>query len=99
MTVVVAIAGYAGGALFLDSWIAADWFAWKMLLFAVLVCCGLLIRIRLRPFVVAFGQLMSAGPSPEVNDALRSTLSRVRPFVYLIWVGLLLNAAIGLHLL
>ncbi len=97
--VIIAILAYAGGALVLDRWIAADWYAWKMLVFAGLVACGLLIRINLKPFVVAFGRLMGEGPSPEINHTLSATLQKVRPWVFLIWVGLFVNAAIGVHLL
>jgi hypothetical protein len=93
---IVLIVGYAG-ALLADG--GPAWFAWKMLVFAALVACGLLIRINLKPFVVAFGQLMNDGPSDAVNRALAKTLARVRPWVYLIWIGLLFNAAIGLHLI
>jgi hypothetical protein len=97
--VILLIVGYAGGALATGLWITADWLAVKMLVFAALVGCGLLIRIGLRPFVAAFGQLVTSGPSAEINTALSVTLSKVRPYVYLIWLGLLLNAAIGLHLI
>jgi hypothetical protein len=99
VAVAVAVAASAVGALVSGAWITADWFAWKMLIFAGLVCCGLMIRVKLRPFVVAFGQLLTAGPSADINRTLAATLAKVRPYVYTIWAGLLLNAAIGLHLL
>ena len=90
---------YIGGSLLHGDWAIAERMRWKMLIFAALVACGLLIRVRLKPFVAAFGQLMSAGPSTAVNRALARALARVRPWVWLIWAGLLTNAALGLRLL
>lgn len=79
--------------------VAAGWLAAKIWIFAALVACGVYIRVQLRPFVAAFGQLMGQGSSPEVERALSRSLARVRPAVYLIWVGLVASAALGLHLL
>ena len=99
MAVILAILVYAGGALAGTGWVTAQWMAWKMLVFAALVACGLLIRVKLKPFVVAFGQMMAGGASPEINAAMSASLQRVRPWVWLIWLGLFVNAAIGLHLI
>ncbi len=79
--------------------IHADWLAVKLLVFAALVACGIYIRIGLKPFVAAFGMLMTQGTSPTVESQLSGALARVRPAVYLIWLGLILNAALGLHLI
>ena len=99
VAVIVAILGYAGGALAGVGWITADWMAWKMLVFAALVTCGLFIRVKLKPFVQAFGQMMAAGASPESNSAMQASLQQVRPWVWLIWLGLFVNAALGVHLI
>ncbi len=76
-----------------------DWLAAKILIFAGLVACGIWIRIQLKPFVPAFGALMTAGSTPQTEATLSRSLARCRPAVYLIWLGLTLNAALGLHLL
>lgn len=89
----VAIVSLATGAF-----ITGDWLALKVLVFAALVGCGIYIRIQLKPFVAAFGALMVKGSSPEVEQELSGSIARVRPAVYLIWAGLILNAALGLHL-
>ncbi|MEP5763724.1 MAG: hypothetical protein ABJ308_03990 [Halieaceae bacterium] len=99
LAVIVAIVISAGAALLGYHWVAAGWMVWKMLIFAAMVGCGLLIRIKLKPFVAAFAQLMSAGASPAVNQAMQQALARVRPWVWMIWLGLFVNAALGLHLL
>lgn len=77
----------------------ADYLAWKLIVFAALVICGLGIRVMLKPFVPDFVEMMQKGPNPEVDQRLQNTLTKVRPFVYLIWVGLIVNAAIGMHLI
>lgn len=77
----------------------ADWLSLKVLIFAGLVACGIWIRIQLKPFVAAFGQLMSSGSTPAVEATLSRALGRCRPAVYLIWTGLTVNAALGLHLI
>jgi hypothetical protein len=99
LLVIALILLYAGAALVQDRWITADWMAWKMLIFAALVACGLVIRVKLRPFVIAFAQMMTSGSSAESNFAMTTSLARVRPWVWLIWAGLFANAALGLHLL
>lgn len=99
VAVVAGLVAWAGGSLAGTGWIGADWLAVKVLAFAALVACGIYIRVQLKPFVAAFGQLVTRGSSPEVDDTLSRALARCRPAVYLIWAGLVLNAALGLHLL
>ncbi len=50
--------------------IGADWVAWKILVFAGRVSCGVMIRLNLKPFVPAFVKLVSEGPSDHLNDTL-----------------------------
>jgi hypothetical protein len=91
---------FAGiGALVGDSFIRADWLAAKFIVFAGLVACGIYIRLQLKPFASAFGQLMTQGSSPDVEATLSRSLARCRPPVYLIWAGIVLSAALGLHLI
>lgn len=76
-----------------------DWVAWKLILFVALVGCGVIIRINLAPFVPAFADLMASGPSDDNNSAMERSIGRCRPWVWCIWAGLFLNAALGLHLI
>lgn len=99
IVVVIGLAVAAGDALVNESFIKADWLAVKILIFAALVSCGIYIRIQLKPFVAAFGQLMTKGSSAEVEQTLSHALARCRPAVYLIWLGLIISAALGLHLI
>ena len=58
-----------------------------------------MIRHHLKPFAPAFAALVAEGPSERHNDILEQSLARCRPYVWAIWAGLLLNAAIGVRLL
>jgi len=67
----------------------------KVLLFALIMTCGIIIRFQLRPFAVAFGNLVSKGSTPETEGALTSSLRRAQPLVGVIWVSLLSATALG----
>ncbi len=99
IAVVLAIFAYLLAAQLQPGLIAASWLAWKLLIFALLVSCGIGIRIQLKPFVPAFTRLMQEGPSDEVNDILEASVARSRPFVAAIWLGLFVSAALGVHLI
>lgn len=97
----IVFAGCLGAwAIFaLVSGSGATWALVKLLVFVVMVGCGVLIRINLGPFVPAFADMMSNGASEQSNRAMSASIGRCRPWVWCIWAGLFLNAALGLHLL
>ncbi|GAA5525470.1 hypothetical protein Maes01_02040 [Microbulbifer aestuariivivens] len=99
VVLIVGLLVLAGYALATNFILAADWLAIKLAIFALLVLCGLIIRMRLKLFGAAWGELMSGNESASVNETISSSIASCRPFVYLIWVGLLANAAYGLHLI
>lgn len=99
VVLIVGLLTLAGYALATNFILSADWLAIKLGIFALLVMCGLFIRMRLKVFGAAWGKLMSGDTSEPVNQVIRSSIASCRPFVYLIWVGLLVNAAYGLHLI
>jgi len=82
-----------------DSWILTHWLPVKLLVFAALITCGLMIRRGLAPFGPAFAQLAQGKVTDEVNQTIRASLARVRPWVVAIWIGLLFNTALGIHLI
>ncbi|KAA1193408.1 hypothetical protein F0M18_06110 [Pseudohalioglobus sediminis] len=90
--------GLWGIYLLVASSSAPSWLAWKLLVFVAMVFCGIMIRINLAPFAPAFVELISEGPSDRVNTTLERIVGRCRPWVWAIWSGLFLNAALGLHL-
>ncbi len=96
IAVVLALLAWAGSLLLQGE--GAAWAATKVIVFALMVCCGIAIRINLKPFVPAFVKMMSEGASSETDAAMAGSVQRCRPWVWCIWGGLFLNAALGLHL-
>ena len=95
--IVVLTAGIASWALATNALVY--WVAWKLLVFAGLVSCGLMIRIRLKPFAAAFAALARGTPGSGDNQTIREVFASTRPFVVAIWIGLIVNTLLGLHLL
>lgn len=75
------------------------WLAIKLMIFGGLVGCGLIVRIKLKPFGPAFANLVRGEATEVDNAAIRQSLGATRPFVVSIWIGLLASTALGLHLL
>lgn len=75
--------------------ILTDSLAAKVVLFAVIMTCGITIRFQLRPFAAAFGDLIQNGSTPEREAALSAALRRAQPLVGVIWVSLIAAAALG----
>lgn len=93
----VAVAAWvvAVGSLVGDSFLPTDWLGVKMLCFAVIVSCGIAIRLQLRPFGMAFTTIVATGSTPELEAVVAGSIRRAQPFVVLIWACLLLAAAMG----
>jgi len=73
-----------------------EWFSAKLLTFAFLVFCGLMIRRNLPPFVQGFRTLATTGPTPESDRLMSDALARCQPYVLAIWAGVALSALIGI---
>ena len=83
-----------GSSLGLPGWIAL-----KIAVFALLVACGIAVRFALKPFAVAYTSMVSEGPSAAGNTAMITHMGVVRRYVWVIWIGLFVNAALGLHVI
>ena len=73
------------------------WVAGKLLMFAFLVFCGIMVRGKIGPF---FQVLMKcrAGETPtaEENAAQVKSLSEVRVWVFMIWAGVFISGFVGI---
>ena len=67
----------------------------KLLLFAAVLLFGQLLRSRLQPLRDGFAQLAAVGPSPELDETMRASVARSRPYSFAIWVALLSAALLG----
>lgn len=99
LVVISILVGTGVTALLDDTLLIPYWVAWKLILFGTMIALGLLVRIVLKEFGPAFGKLVADNASDEDNAAILRSLGRTRPFVICIWIGLLLSAALGLHLI
>lgn len=90
----VGSASVFNGAYDLPYWVGA-----KLGIFGALVGLGLIIRIKLKPFGTAFGNIASGNSTAEDEAAIRQSLGGTRPYVIAIWLGLFASAALGIHLI
>jgi RsiW-degrading membrane proteinase PrsW (M82 family) len=86
-------------ALVSDTANLPNWLALKLAIFGGLIGLGLILRIKLRPFVPAFANIAAGTASDVDNAVVRDSLESSRPFVVAIWVGLIASAALGIHLI
>ena len=73
----------------------APWVGAKLVIFAGLIVCGVMIRRALRPFATAFRNMAVQGASDADNAAMTASIARVRPWVLVIWAGLIVEAYLG----
>lgn len=74
----------------------APWVAGKLLIFALLILCGLMIRINLKGFGATYVKIIQDNYNDEDNQVMIKSLNKVKPFVYSIWIGLIIEAALGI---
>jgi len=96
VSLVIALIGAGVSGLLRTGPIVTDWLAIKLLLFAALVFCGIMIRMFGKPIGPALRKILSEGSSEELEAQLARGFTRTRPFVLAIWVLLLLTAYVGL---
>jgi len=73
----------------------APWIGYKLLVFAVLVFCGLMIRVYIGPYAVGIHKLAQGEPTDAENVAMARSLAQCRYFVIAIWIGLLAQVVLG----
>ncbi|MBP6513761.1 MAG: hypothetical protein KA224_01165 [Steroidobacteraceae bacterium] len=72
------------------------WFQAKLVVFAFLIFCGLMIRRLLPPFSQGFRTLVATGATPESDRLMIEGLAACRPYVLMIWAGILVEALLGI---
>ena len=97
--IVSLVGGLAVYNLIHPTHIVADYINWKLLAVCALILCGLGIRYHLNIFKPAFRQMMMGENLEEANHVIKKKMDDCLPYVYGIWIGLLVSAALGLHLI
>ena len=93
--VIVAILASCAWSIASGRLAEAPWLTGKLLAFALLVFCGLMIRLRFPGFAQGYGKLVAGTQTAEDDAAMATSLARVRPWVVAIWVLLVLEAFLG----
>ncbi len=73
----------------------APWLIAKLLGFALLVFCGLMIRIKITGFSATYVKLLQGTHNDQDNQVMINSLNKVRPWVITIWLILLVEAYLG----
>ena len=74
----------------------APWITIKLLGFAFLIFCGLMIRVNLKDFGASYGKIVLNHYGEEDNQAMALSLKKVKPWVVTIWIVLVIEAALGI---
>jgi len=98
LVLIAGLSTYAAISLSGPSGVSADFIAWKLLIFATIIACSLMVRMKLQPFGPAYANLQAGKVSQADEDAIDHSITVTRPWMLVIWMGLLLSAAMGLHL-
>tara|TARA_Y100000589_G_C27150895_1_gene628849 strand:+ start:877 stop:1500 length:624 start_codon:yes stop_codon:yes gene_type:complete len=83
-------------SIFSDLFISENWLKIKLALFAITVGVLIAVNIMFKPFGPAFERLISEGSSPEVEKTISSLIIKGKPWIWSIWVIVVLNTALGL---
>ncbi len=97
--IVVFVSAFSIYSLFEPKYLLIPYLAWKLLIVCALILCGLGIRYHLGIFKPAFKKMMVGQDLENSNQVISKRMAACLPYVYGIWIGLLVNAALGLHLI
>jgi hypothetical protein len=75
--------------------VGLKWYSAKVLVYALLLVIGLLLRFIMREWTVLFRRLATEGNPPEVERRLEQSIAFGRRLAYLYWVGILTVAFFG----
>ncbi len=99
LALIGALCTYAAISLSGPSGVGADFIAWKLLLFASIIACDLVVRIKLKPLGPAFVRLQAGKASQADEDVMEHSQAAIRLWKVLIWLGLAFSTAFGVHLI
>lgn len=73
----------------------ARWFAAKVMIYALLLVIGLVLRFVMRHWTTIFRALAVNGPDPALEQRLKREIRLARGLAYLYWIGIGTTAFIG----
>jgi len=72
------------------------WLIAKLLGFAFLIFCGLMIRIKIKDFSNTYLKIINDTQTEQDNRVMMTSLASVRPWVVTIWLVLILETYLGI---
>jgi uncharacterized membrane protein len=93
--VIPALAAAAIASLVTGAPFTANWYAAKILLYALMLCIGLALRFIMRHWVTIFRELALHGPTPALEGRLSRELALGRGLAYVYWAGIASIAFLG----
>jgi len=85
--------------MFTEKLANAPWVGTKLIVFGVMVFCGLMIRIYIPGYIQGIVALRNdvdkMSITDEMNTTMTKSLDKCRPFVLAIWAGLLIECYLG----
>jgi hypothetical protein len=73
----------------------ADWLGWKVLLFAMIFVCGIMIDRRFAPMAPAFAQLAATGSTPELERTITRAVDEAVRWVLALYALVIVIAFLG----
>ena len=95
VVVLALIAAGLGLVLGAGPFAKLPWLAAKLGLMALIISLGLFIRVQLKPFGHLFAQVAQGTSDPTIERKLRRLITQVKVPVWVIWISLVLAAALG----
>lgn len=71
------------------------WLAWKVVLFAAIFACSIMIDLEFRPIGPAFARLAAEGSTPAIEAVIRRSIDRAVVWVLMIYALLTTIAFLG----
>jgi hypothetical protein len=94
---IVAIVGHVVYANMTGRLVGSQaWFSAKLVLFAFLIFCGLMIRRHLPLWAEGFRVLVAGNATPESDQKMLDGMGRSIKYVFMIWAGILIEALLGI---
>ncbi len=78
-----------------DRLAGSPWVAGKLIILALVILLGLIMRLRIRGVFAGLSKLAADGPSADLDSQMSASHARARPFNYAIWLLLLWASLMG----
>jgi hypothetical protein len=93
--IVIGCIGWAGWSFANGRFSDAPWVGYKILVFAAIVFCSLMINKTIGPYIVGIQRIAAGAIDDEETAAMAESLKRAKWAVIGIWIGLVIEAILG----